>query len=313
MKNILLLFLFFFIPNLLLCQTNNDKTIYLDSLWEETANSDFKYIRIIKDYYLDREIYNILDYYKSGIIKRTGISETKDRLIKTGEFISYYENGNRKSIVNYRKNKDFGNCFEFYEDGNKKLDAEYIEGKEKNTTELKIIQFWNSKNIQTVIDGNGDYEEIREEFFAKGKIKNGFKEGSWEGYDKKIGYTFNENFKDQKLISGVSIDSNKVEHLYTVLEIRPTPDKGINDFYKHIGKTFRVPNIRGLKGIVYVKFIIETNGTAQEIKVLKDIGYGTGEEAIRAVSSYKDWKPGEQRGIKVRCKYSLPITIQFQH
>lgn len=313
MKNILLLFLFFFIPNLLQCQTNKDKTIHLDSLWEETANADFKYIRIIKDYYLDREIYNISDYYKSGIIQRTGTSETKDRLMKTGEFISYYENGNRKSIVNYRKNKKYGTSFEFYDDGNIKLNGEYIEGNEKNSTELKIIQFWNSKNIQNVIDGNGDYEEIREEFFAKGKINNGFKDGPWEGYDKKIGFTFKENYKDQKLISGVSIDSNKVEHLYTAIEILPAPSKGINDFYNHVGKNFRVPNIRGLKGIIYVKFIIETNGTAQEIKVQKDIGYGTGEEAIRAVSSYKDWKPGEQRGIKVRCGYSLPITIRFQY
>jgi antitoxin component YwqK of YwqJK toxin-antitoxin module len=310
MKSILFAVLFFFISNLFFGQTKNDKIIYLDSLWQETTNKDFKYIRVTKDYYLDKETYSVIDYYKSGVIQRTGTTETKDQLIKTGQFVSFYESGKRKSIANYKKNIIFGNYYELYENGSKKLEAEYIEGKEKFTPKLKINQFWNSKNIQTVIDGNGDYEEIGEKTFASGKIKNGFKDGHWEGFDKKIGYTFSENYENQKLISGVSIDSNQVEHEYTESEIRPIPKKGMDNFNRHIVKTFNMPKVEGLKGKIYVKFIVEKDGSITDVKVLRDIGYGTGNEAIRVLTNYGVWIPGEQRGIKVRTTFSLPISVQ---
>lgn len=60
-----------------------------------------------------------------------------------------------------------------------------------------------------------------EKTFGSGKVKNGYKDGVWEGYDKKIGYTFNENYENQKLVSGTSIDSDKVSHHYKEVEIRP--------------------------------------------------------------------------------------------
>lgn len=259
---------------------------------------------------MDKETYSVIDYYKTGVVQRTGTTESKDQLIKTGQFVSFYENGKRKSIANYKKDRIYGNYYDLYEDGNKKLEGEYIEGKEKFETKLKINQFWNSKNVQTVIDGNGNYEEIRENYFASGKIKNGFKDGLWEGFDKKMGYSFSENYENQKLISGGSIDSNKVEHKYTVSEIRPVPKKGMDNFMNHIARTFNAPKVEGLSGKIYVKFVVEKDGSITDIKVLRDIGYGTGDEAIRAVKSYKGWIPGEQRGIKVRTSFSLPISVQ---
>lgn len=310
MKRILFAVLFFFISNLFFGQSKNDKIISLDSLWQETSNKDFKYIRLIKDYYLEKETYSVIDYYKTGVVQRTGTTESKDHLIKTGQFVSFYENGKRKSIANYKKDRIYGNYYELYEDGNKKLEGEYIEGKEKFTTKLKINQFWNSKNIQTVIDGNGNYEELKENYYASGKIKNGFKDGLWEGFDKKMGYSFSENYENQKLISGVSIDSNKVEYKYNAIEIRPIPKRGMDDFNRHIARTFNMPKVEGLKGKIYVKFVVEKDGSITDVKVLRDIGYGTGDEAIRVLTNYGVWIPGVQRGIKVRTTFSLPISVQ---
>ena len=310
MKSVLFAVLFFLTSNLFFCQSKNDKITSLDSLWQETSNKDFKYIRVIKDYYLDKETYSVIDYYKTGVVQRTGTTESKDQLIKTGQFVSFYENGKRKSIANYKKDRIYGNYYELYEDGNKKLEGEYIEGKGKFETKLKINQFWNSKNIQTVIDGNGNYEEIRENYFASGKIKNGFKDGLWDGFDKKLGYSFSENYENQKLISGLSIDSNKVEHKYNAIEIRPIPKRGMNNFNRHIAKTFNLPKVEGLKGKIYLTFVVETYGSITDVKVLRDIGYGTGNEAIRVLTNYGVWIPGVQRGIKVRTTFSLPISVQ---
>jgi len=311
MKSILFVVLFVFVPKLAISQSSSiDRKIFLDSSWNETTSENYKYYRIIKDYYSDKELYVINDYYKTGVLQMEGTSKTKDGESKTGEFTFYYENGNKKSISNFVKGRPNGKESEWYENGNKKLEGEYIEDKKKFTAQLKINQFWNSKNVQTLIEGNGDYEEVGENSFASGKVKNGFKDGNWQGYDKKIGYTFSENYENQKLISGVSVDSNNISRNYEVVELRPEPKNGIMDFYKHVMKNFQTPEIKGLSGKIVIGFTVDKNGEIIDPKILKSIGYGTDEEAIRVLSSYKNFIPGEVRGIKVKCKYSLPISIQ---
>lgn len=311
MKSILIALLFLFVPKIVICQTSsNDKTVYLDSIWNETTEGNHQYYRVIKDYYIEKDTYKINDFYKSGVLQMEGTSVTKDANSKEGEFIFYYENRTKKEVTNYIKSRPNGKEIEWYENGNKKLEGEYIEDEKTFVGELKINQFWNTKNIQTVVDGNGDYEEISEFFFASGKIKKGFKDGFWEGYDKKIGYTYRENYENQKLISGISIDSNKVSHDYKVVETRPEPKKGMMNFYKHVTKNFQTPDVKGLNGKIFVTFVVEKDGSITDAKIIKDIGYGTGDEAIRVLMSYPAWTPGESRGMKVRCTFSLPISIQ---
>jgi len=93
------------------------------------------------------------------------------------------------------------------------------------------------------------------------------------------------------------------------VEKRPDFPGGMGAFYKYIATKYRAPYIHGLKGKVFVTFIVEKNGSIEEIKVLRDIGHGTGEEAIRVLSHCPKWIPGEQQGKKVRVFYSLPINI----
>ncbi len=311
MKSLVFSIVLFIVPKLCISQTSTiDRKIYLDSTWNETTSENYKYYRLIKDYYSDKDLYLIKDYYKSGVLQMEGTSKTKDANSKEGEFIFYYENGNKKEVTNYIKSHPNGKSVEWYENGNKKLEGEYTEDEKTFVGEFKVFQFWNSKNVQTVLDGNGDLEEISEFFFATGKVKNGFKDGLWEGYDKKIGYTFSENYENKKFISGVSIDSNKVSRTYKMIEVMPEPKKGYSDFYKYVGKKFRTPDIKGLQGKIIIGFIIDKNGSITEPKILKSIGYGTDEEAIRVLLDYPDWIPGEQRGRKVICAYSLPISIQ---
>ena len=94
------------------------------------------------------------------------------------------------------------------------------------------------------------------------------------------------------------------------LEKKPDYPGGLNAFYSFISKTYKVPNVKGLKGKVIVMFVIEKDGSLTDIKVLKDIGYGTGDEAIRVLKICEKWTPGEQNGKKVRVKYALPIALQ---
>jgi len=91
---------------------------------------------------------------------------------------------------------------------------------------------------------------------------------------------------------------------------KPEFPGGISEFYKFVGNNFKTPEQPNLKGKVYITFIIEKDGSLSDIKNLRDIGFGTGEEAIRVLKICPKWIPGKMNGVPVRVMYSLPITIQ---
>ena len=105
------------------------------------------------------------------------------------------------------------------------------------------------------------------------------------------------------------VDDNNI-YSTAGIEVKPDFPGGMAKFYKFVGNNYRTPEEEGLAGKVYVTFVVEKDGSLTDIKVVRDIGYGTGKEAIRVLKSCPKWNPGEQNGKKVRVLYSLPITIQ---
>lgn len=100
--------------------------------------------------------------------------------------------------------------------------------------------------------------------------------------------------------------------IYTgqVITIKPEFPGGQKEFDKYIRKNYITPReAKGLKGNVYVTFVVEIDGTLTNIKVLRDLGFGTGKEAIRILEQGPKWTPGQQKGMIVRSTYSLPIAI----
>lgn len=94
------------------------------------------------------------------------------------------------------------------------------------------------------------------------------------------------------------------------IEVKPEFPGGMDKFYKFVANNYRAPEEEGIKGRVFVSFVVEKDGSLTDIKVLRDIGYGTGAEAIRVLKKSPKWAPAEQNGRKVRCSYQLPIMIQ---
>lgn len=96
---------------------------------------------------------------------------------------------------------------------------------------------------------------------------------------------------------------------YNYADVKPEYPGGMTAFYNYIGKNFRTPNVNKLSGKIIVRFVIEKDGSISDITVLRDIGYGTGEEAIRVLKNCSKWTPGYQNGKPVRVLYNLPINI----
>jgi hypothetical protein len=109
--------------------------------------------------------------------------------------------------------------------------------------------------------------------------------------------------------AAANTNSNDVRTVDNV-EAAPRYGGGLTSFYKYISANFRVPEEEGFKGKIMVSFVVEVDGSLTNIKVLKDLGYGTSEEAIRVLKASPKWIPGKQNGKPVRVEYSLPIIIR---
>ncbi|WP_309597318.1 energy transducer TonB [Flavobacterium davisii] len=82
---------------------------------------------------------------------------------------------------------------------------------------------------------------------------------------------------------------------------------------KYVQRNYRTPEVdTDLKGRVFVEFVVEKDGNLTDIKVVRDLGYGTGAEAIRMLKSAPKWRPSEQNGKKIRVRYSLPILLDIR-
>jgi hypothetical protein len=92
--------------------SSNDEAIYLDSLGNLGNKENFKHIRIVKDFTLQKKLYEVSFFYRSGKIERKGTTSNKYYMNYEGPCIYFYENGNRKKIENYSENKILGKQFE---------------------------------------------------------------------------------------------------------------------------------------------------------------------------------------------------------
>ncbi|RZJ33803.1 MAG: hypothetical protein EOO51_12240 [Flavobacterium sp.] len=112
-------------------------------------------------------------------------------------------------------------------------------------------------------------------------------------------------------IPSVAQDFKKEDPVYSIrqVEVKPEFDGGMAKFYEYITRNFKTPDDKDLKGMLYVSFIIEKDGTLSGVKVLRDLGHGTGDEITRVLTASPKWKPATVAGNPVRVQYSLPVKI----
>lgn len=94
------------------------------------------------------------------------------------------------------------------------------------------------------------------------------------------------------------------------VDIKPEYPGGVEAFYKFIAKNFKAPEEEGLNGKIITTFVIEKDGSISDIKVLQDIGYGSGAEVLKVLTMSKKWIPAKLNDIPVRVLYQFPITIR---
>jgi len=287
---------------------------YLDSLGKPATKETFFKYEVFKKENLEQEKYVLQTFDKENhLIQSYSYSDAEAKKLN-GESITYYKNGNKRSLITYDNGKPIGVFFKWYENGNPKEESFYLGVTWASAKHQKMINYWNEKGEKTVTNGNGFLESKDDYLTEKGSYKNGFKDGKWTGNSLKNTFSYEETYTEGELVSGVSFESDGTKNEYTSLELRPEPIKGMEHFYKYISKNFKAPKSaykNKIQGKIIVGFVVDKEGKIIEPKILKSLGTELDNEAINVLTSYENWKPALQKGRKVRCSFSIPIQLDF--
>lgn len=101
---------------------------------------------------------------------------------------------------------------------------------------------------------------------------------------------------------------------FIIVEQMPVFVGGEAEMYKFLKQNLTYPQIAketGIQGVVYATFVIEKDGSISNIKILRGIGGGCEEEAIRVISIMPKWKAGMQRMKPVRVSFNMPISFKL--
>ncbi len=106
----------------------------------------------------------------------------------------------------------------------------------------------------------------------------------------------------------------EAEPIVDFAEVEPEFPGGESAMAEFIQNTVIYPSMSvemGEQGTVYVNFVVNSNGSIEQVKVLRGVSDALDAEAIRIVKKMPKWKAGEQAGKKVRVRFTLPIKFNL--
>ena len=104
------------------------------------------------------------------------------------------------------------------------------------------------------------------------------------------------------------------DSIYQIVEQMPKFPGGESALMEYVSKNVAYPEEakeKEIQGRVFIGFVVEKDGSIGEVKVLRGIGGGCDEEAVRVIKGMPKWKPGMQKGKPVRVSYQIPIMFKL--
>ena len=248
------------------------------------------------------QVDTIKTFYESGNIESKIPYQNN---IRQGEAVFYWNNGNIKEKKNYVNDKITGTVTEYYEDGKIKEMFGIEDGKRSG-----ITSYYDSTSEESndVVFENGvrhgqDYllvGEYREEDYQKLLAE-------WKARQQKKNVKENEFSLPPTEEEKINYDDDPAYFLNA--EVMPEPIGGMSSIYKKLVYPEEAKE-KKIEGVIKVLAFIEKDGEVSSAQVVEGIGYGCDETARLAVY-YTRFKPGLQKGQKVKVQMTIPIEFKL--
>jgi TonB family protein len=267
-----------------------------------------------------------LEYFESGKVKERSMY-TKGK--KEGKWITYYYPGDIiESEKNYADGVLHGTSIMWSRKGKKNSEMNYQDGYKHG----KSTWYYPSGKIEEVENFDkgkptgtwtayysSGIRKWEQKYDSKGKVLS---YTEWDANGKKIDVLVQQQVIDEPIdgawddvVAPVEGPSVEEPTIYTVVQIMPEFPYG--DLNQYIAKNITYPPYArdmGIEGTVYIQFVISSDGTVRDPKVLKAPANGVllEKEALRVISALPKFKPGMMAGKPVNVYYNVPIKFQLK-
>ncbi|WP_184550693.1 energy transducer TonB [Mucilaginibacter sp. FT3.2] len=313
-----LTFVLLFITSLCFAQRQNVYFLKYNGKYVDVRDSA-DYIRIVREPDSGSVYYNIFEFYTNGKKKLIGKSISIDPPKFVDQCVSYYANGFKQWIGNYKNGLKAGDETNFYPNGKVYQQLSYPENSglpNEVRDDYLITANLDSLGNAQVTDGNGYYKGYDDKFKyinEEGNVKNGKRDGQWKGEFKNLHTSFTETYNNGIFINGTATtEEGKVTTYFKSREVLPQFKGGVEGFTHYLSNNIIYPDIareRNIQGRVILSFVVEKDGTLSDIKVSKSVAPILDEEAIRVIKKSPKWIPGTSLGSPVRVHYSVPVSF----
>lgn len=177
--------------------------------------------------------------------------------------------------------------------------ASFVVGTDGSVSDLKI---------ERKLGGGTDEEAIRVL-----KLMKRWNPGKENGKPVKVAYSMPIKFTLDKGSSNKNTNKAKsTANNNAAAKGMPSYPGGPEALYKFLGQNIKYPKAardKNIQGNVFLSFMVNADGTIEDIKVVKGIGGGADEEAVRVLKLMKKWNPAVKDGEPVRAAYSIPVKF----
>jgi TonB family protein len=248
--------------------------------------------------------------------------------------ITYYNNGNIKSIVHYNNGVRDGEAKFYWKDGKIKRELSYFNGRvdglvsyyDKNGVFREMFNIVNGKREgpTSYFDSAGIF--IKDVFYTEGFLDVEEELLTYSKFDDVLG-------SNEKNVGGEQVNKKQINKkvdpdqilppeveeergfeedpaFYLSVEVMPEPIGGMKAIYK---KIYYPENARknNIEGTVTIRVFIDRDGEVLDAQVIEGIGYGCDDSARMAIF-YHRFKPGLQRGQRIKVQMDIPIEFKLQ-
>ena len=112
-----------------------------------------------------------------------------------------------------------------------------------------------------------------------------------------------------------TVQSKVNDEVFDIVEIAPEFPGGVQELLKYLKDNIKYPqNAQDAKkeGRVIAQFVVTTDGSVADVKIVRGVYPSLDEEAIRVIKSMPKWKPGTQDGKPINVRYTLPVMFKLQ-
>lgn len=246
-----------------------------------------------------------IEWYENG---QKSAHERFDMDKEVDSTMYWYENGQLSDLYIYNTTNNIDSVYSWYENG-KKCDIGTVVDLPQQY--VKVDQLWDEEGVQLIKDGKGIQAVYFDEYYIEGPIKNGLMNGTWTKYNYDDEVEGKLKFKDGSFVQGYLFNNGQKDKFDTWEREPEFSSGGIDGFSSYIEKNLAYDCEDEIKNKVYVKFIVNRDGTISSFNItageVSDCQYENLKDLFRDMPK---WKPGIQAANYVSVSFTLPIDYK---